>query len=211
MKRWHVVRIVALAVASGCWTAASAQQFGRPVLSATFNPGSTVKLQQITGDCDWSIWDASMGVGPAPVCDTTVSQTTTRFDVLGHDLGANFEANGQLLFFFGDTIGAENHYNPRWTSVSNPYQYMAGDTFAASTTRHAEDGLLLNYFVGSDPTHANTIQPIYPSGAAPAACAPGGTIAAGADDVPSGGITVNGQIYFSYATGSDVSTENLPG
>ena len=129
----------------------------------------------------------------------------TRFDVLGHDLGANFEHNGRLIFLFGDTIGAESPYNPVWTSVSNPFQYLGGDTFASSDTLRAEDGLLLNYFVGSAPSHANTIQPVYPAGATPASCAPKGTIATGGDDVPSGGLSLNGQIDFSYSSGSDAS------
>jgi hypothetical protein len=181
-------------------------------IQLSYNQGSSQKLEQITADCDWTVWDATIVVdalgnitNPHPACTPTLSQTVTRADVLGHDLGSNFEHNGRIIFLFGDTIGASNQYNPQWTSVSNSFRYLAGDTFAWSDTRHAKDGLLLNYFIGSDPSHANTIQPVYPSGATPAPCAPLGVIATGADDTPSGGISLDGQMYFSYSTGSDVT------
>jgi hypothetical protein len=185
-----------------------------PQIQLTYTAGSSHRLEQITADCDWTVWDATIVVSatghidnPNPTCAPTLSQTVTRADVLGHDLGSNFEHNGQLIFLFGDTIGASNQYSPQWTLISNPFQYMAGDTFAWSDTRHAEDGLVLNYFVGSDLSHANTIQPLYPAGVTPASCAPGGVIATGADDTPSGGISLNGQAYFSYSTGSDTSAQ----
>ncbi|MFZ1039938.1 MAG: hypothetical protein WCA79_00225 [Anaerolineales bacterium] len=50
----------------------------------TFVPGSSVKLQQVMGDCDWSVWDPSI---PKANCSKpTVSQTLTKYDVLGNDL-----------------------------------------------------------------------------------------------------------------------------
>jgi hypothetical protein len=182
-------------------------------IQLNYNQGSSKKLEQVTADCDWTLWDATIAVdamgnitNPHPTCEPTLSQTVTRADVLGHDLGSNFEHNGRIIFLFGDTIGASSQYNPPWTSVSNSFRYMAGDTFAWSDTRHAKEGLLLNYFIGSDPSHANTIQPVYPAGATPGSCVPpNGVIATGADDTPSGGISLNGQMYFSYSTGSDVS------
>jgi Domain of unknown function (DUF4185) len=213
-KRW-VVRTFLVALSVCCCSELFAQNWGgglQPLVQLSYNAGSSHKLEQVTGDCDWVVWDETIIVdasgnisNPDPACTPTVSQTASRFDVLGHDLGSNFEHDGQLIFLFGDTIGATDQYNPQWTLLSNPFPYMAGDTFASSNTQHAEDGLLLNYFVGSDPSHANTIQPIYPSGAAPGSCAPSGVIATGADDTPSGGISINGQMYFSYSSGSDVS------
>ena len=192
-----------------------AQDWGHgagPSVALTFQQGSTQKLEQVTGDCDWVVWDATIVVdakgnisNPNPACSPTLSKTVTRFDVLGHDLGSNFEHNGQLIFLFGDTIGATSQYNPQWTTASNPFDFKGGDTFASSNTPRAEDGLLLNYFIGSDPSHANTMQPIYPSGATPGSCASSGVIATGGDDTPSGGISLNGQIYFSYSSGSDAS------
>jgi len=58
---------------------------------------------------------------------------------------SNFEHNGKLLFLF---VGADSTYTPTWTTVSNPYKFHAGDTFANSYTLRAEDGLRLNYFLG---------------------------------------------------------------
>jgi hypothetical protein len=218
MKTYLLAAIGILVFSLSCGLRLPAQDWDggwRPPLQLTYDAGSSQRLEQITGDCDWTVWDATIVVdkkgniaNPGPVCNPTLSQTTTRFDVLGHDLGSNFEHNGQLIFLFGDTIGASNPlYSPTWSTVSNPFPYQGGDTFAWSDTRHAEDGLLLNYFVGSDASHANTIQPVYPAGATPGACAPGGVIATGGDDVPSGGVSLAGQIYFSYSSGSDPSAQ----
>jgi hypothetical protein len=221
MGRPRLAAACLLALAGLCCSRLSAQDWtgaGRPPLQLTYNAGSSAKIEQVTGDCDWAGWDATITVdshgkitNSDPSCTATLSRTVTRFDVLGHDLGSNFEHNGQLIFVFGDTIGATDgcmgtcvDYSP-WTTVVNDFPYMAGDTFASSTTLHAEDGLLLNYFVGSDPSHANTIQPRYPAGATPGSCAAGGVIATGADDVPSGGLSLNGQVYFSYSSGSNPS------
>lgn len=212
-RGWFKVALL-VALSGLCCAQLSAQDFGgwQPPLQLTYNAGSTQKLEQVTADCDWVLWDATIFVdkngnitNPNPTCKPTLSQTITRFDVVGHDLGSNFEHNGQLIFLFGDTIGATSQYNPQWTTVNNSFDYKAGDTFASSNTFRAEDGLLLNYFIGSDPTHANTIQPIYPTGTTPGVCAAGGVIDTGADDVPSGGVSLNGQIYFSYSSGSDTS------
>jgi Domain of unknown function (DUF4185) len=212
VNRFAVGSVIAIALQLVPTSPACAQQLGFPVPVLTYQPGSSVKQEQVTGDCDWTLWDANIArnvagkiVNPDPACTPTLSQTTTKFNVLGHDLGSNFEHNGQTIFLFGDTIGATGQYNPQWTALENPFPYMAGDTFAYSTTLHAEDGLVLDYFVGADPTQASTIQPLYPSGFPAASCAPGGVIATGPDDVPSGGISLNGQIYFSYSSGSDTS------
>jgi hypothetical protein len=207
-----VTLLILPGICSGPLAAQDWDHHASPKVSLSFQHGSSKKLEQVTGDCDWVVWDATIAVdakgnitNPNPACTPTLSRTTTRFDVLGHDLGSNFEHNGQLIFLFGDTIGATSQYNPQWTSLSNPYAYSGGDTFASSYTLHAEDGLILKYFVGRDTSLANTIQPIYPAGATPASCAPGGVIATGGDDTPSGGVSLNGQIYFSYSSGSDAS------
>jgi hypothetical protein len=204
MKSVMMTCVIALAVGLIPAAAASAQGFGTPKFKLTYKFGSSKKLYQVTGDCDWVAWDATT---PPKTCIPTTSQTISRADVVGHDLGSNFEHNGKIIFLFGDTIGADSTYSPTWTTVSNPFKFHAGDTFADSYTLRAEDGLRLNYFLGNTPGVAATINPVYPPVATPSACAPGGIIATDADDTPSGGISINGQIYFTYSTGSDVSAQ----
>ena len=65
-------------------------------ISLGYMPGSSHKLYQINGDCDWVQWDATIG-NATPTCNPTVSQTATKADVLGDGLGASFEANGNLM------------------------------------------------------------------------------------------------------------------
>ncbi len=180
-------------------------------LSLTFQTGSSRKIEQITADCDWVVWDATIN-NPSPTCKPTVSQTATRADVLGQGLGYSFEHNGKLIFLFGDTFGATIGggdgvaYYPTWTNIQNTFQYQAGDTMAWSTTRRAEDGLLLNYFLSRDQTHALLVQPMY----ATSQCFPDGTcgtaLPMGADEIPNSGISVNGQMYIVASSGTNVAT-----
>jgi hypothetical protein len=189
-----------------------AQESGRDQkLSLMFQQGSTQKIEQITADCDWVVWDATVN-NPSPTCKPTLSQTATRADVLGQGLGYSFEHNGKLIFLFGDTFGATIGggdgvaYYPTWTNIQNTFQYQAGDTMAWSTTRRAEDGLLLNYFLSSDRTHALLVQPTY----ATSQCFPDGTcgtaVPMGADEIPNSGISLNGQMYIVASTGSNAAT-----
>jgi hypothetical protein len=181
-------------------------------VSLTYQQGTTRKIEQLTADCDWVEWDAAI-TEPHPTCKRTVSQTASRADVLGQGLGYSFEHEGKLIFLFGDTFGATigggndgNAYYPTWTNVQNTFQYKAGDTMAWSPTRRPEEGLLLNYFLGSDQSHALIVQPTY----ATPHCYPDGTcgtaLPMGADDIPNSGISLDGQIYIVASTGSIVTS-----
>src|SRR6185436_2362593 len=79
----------------------------------TWIPGSTTKVEQMIGDCDYT---AQARTGQ---CVPTPSQTATRARVLGTDLGASFESEGRVIFAFGDTI-----------SPSPTENYLASDTMA---------------------------------------------------------------------------------
>jgi hypothetical protein len=185
-------------------------------IQLTYSPETTHKVEQITGDCDWSVWDATIAVNPSnrivnpdPACVPTLSQTVSRADVLGQDTAYSFEHNDEVIFLFGDTIGATTghgdgvDFSP-WTSVQNGFGYQAGDTMAWSSTRNSEDGLLLNYFLanGSTPSHALVVQPEYSS----PQCYPDGTcgtaLPMGADDIPNSGISLDGQIYIVASSGT---------
>lgn len=179
--------------------------------SITYQQGSSRKIEQLTADCDWVQWDATVA-STTPTCKPTVSQTATRADVLGQGLGYSFEHEGKLIFLFGDTFGATVGggdgvaYYPTWTSLQKPFQYQAGDTMAWSTTRAPEEGLLLNYFLSGDQSHALIVQPVY----ATSHCYPDGTcgtsLPMGADDIPNSGISLDGQIYIVASTGSNAAT-----
>jgi hypothetical protein len=107
----------------------AAQVLPLPV-ALTWIPGSSAKVEQILGDCDWP------DLEKRKVCTPTASRTITRYDVEGADLGYSFEAPEGLIFLFGDTIGTHTLYH-------------AGDTFAASPSTDPAAGLLLNYFTAT--------------------------------------------------------------
>ena len=152
-------------------------------------PGSSVKLYQVNGDCDWVEWDATIA-NKSPTCKPTASQTATKADILGDDVPVAFEHNGELIVTFGDTIGAAG-YNP-WTNVQNSFQWQAHDPIARSTTANASAGLTLNFFLSGN--HGLEVQP---------PPQPDGTpVDMGADNVPNTGVSVNGQIYLGIKTGS---------
>jgi hypothetical protein len=219
MKRCLLAAILISGFTGLCCSRSSAQGspfFWSPQVQLTYTPGSTHKIEQVNGDCDWSVWDATITAdasgkitNPDPVCVPTLSQTVTRADVLGQGLGYSFEHDGQLIFLFGDTIGGTTghgdgvDYSP-WTAVQNSFQYQAGDTMAWSTTQRAEDGLLLNYFLadGSSPSHALVVQPVYPTSQCYPDTTCGTNLPMGADDIPNSGISLDGQIYIVANSGT---------
>jgi uncharacterized protein (TIGR03437 family) len=158
--------------------------------TVTYVPGSSVKVYQINGDCDWAVWDATIA-NKAPTCKSTTSKTATNADVLGDDVATSFENNGELIMMFGDTIGAAAAYNPMFIGFQNTFAWNAHDPIARSTTLHAEDGLLLNFFLSGN--HGLEVAPPPQSNGMP--------VDMGAFNVPNGGITLNGTIYLSYKTG----------
>ena len=97
----------------------------------TYVAGSSVKLEQIIGDCDWAHL-ASTGL-----CMQTASQTISRYDIEGNGLGYSFEGQNKLLFLFGDTIGTRTNYHGH-------------DPIGWSTSTNPEAGLLLNFYTNTD-------------------------------------------------------------
>jgi len=97
----------------------------------TWIPGSSVKVEQMIGDCDYTA-QAKTGV-----CTPTTSRTSTRARVLGTDLGASFEADGKAYFLFGDSIGPGQ-------------DYLASDTIATTTSSDPAAGLFLDFLTNSD-------------------------------------------------------------
>ena len=100
----------------------------------TWVPGSTVKVEQIIGDCDYPATAKNGGQ-----CVATRSRTLTRAKVLGTDIGASFESGGNLIFLFGDTLGPATAAN-----------YFASDTMASSTSTDPDAGLVIDFFTQPD-------------------------------------------------------------
>lgn len=181
-------------------------QDGFSPIKLTYESGSSKKIEQVNGDCDWVAWDASGGTN----CVKTASQTTTRFDVLGDDIGSSFEHNGQLIFVFGDTIGAtdgtgnSNAYYPTWIPFVNNYLFQAHDPIGWSTTQSPSDPLLLNYFPSQTSSALPLlVEPVYTPGSTLPACVPSDTVPMGIDEVPNSGISLDGQIYLVVNTNAD--------
>lgn len=84
--------------------------------------GSSQKICQLTGDYDKERQQP------------TLSQTATRYGVYGTDIGASFEHNGDLLFFFGDTFGRPN----------------SQDSFAYTTDTNPDECLNLIFYTDTD-------------------------------------------------------------
>ncbi|SPF41921.1 exported hypothetical protein [Candidatus Sulfopaludibacter sp. SbA4] len=164
-------------------------QSGKGSPALTYIPGSSVRLYQVNGDCDWVEWDATI-TNKSPTCKPTASQTVTNADVLGDDVPVAFEHNGELIVTFGDTIGAAGY--TAWTSVQNSFGWGAHDPIARSTTMNAADGLLLNFFVNGK--HGlEVLPPPEPNGT---------PVDMGIDNIPHAGVSLNGTIYLGIKTGN---------
>ena len=109
-------------------TAAVTVTGGVAGITLTWNPGSTVKLEQVIGDKDW----ASAAKGTTL---PTASLTNTKYGVFGTDIGTSFEHNGQVLFLFGDTRAEDPAIN-----------LGAVDPIAYSSTTSGESPLLLDFY-----------------------------------------------------------------
>jgi Domain of unknown function (DUF4185) len=139
--------------------------------------GSSVKVEQVIGDCDWQYYDWAEGTG---TCVPTTSRTVTRFDILGNGQGGSFEDNGKVIFLFGDTVSSD----------PAAVNYHGHDPIAWSTTTDPEAGLLLNFFTKPDGSPLFVLPPGVPMGP---------------DDVPNAGITLDDGIYLLCNIGSDAS------
>jgi hypothetical protein len=160
---------------------------GAPPATLTYQPGSTVKLEQVIGDADY----AAIAHGSTVA---TTSKTVSQCNVAGCDLGQSFEHDGKVIFLFGDTIS--NDPSMPWSTGSAPFvRYRAGDCFGWSTTIDGEAGLLVNLYTE-------------PSGAPLFVQPPG--VPMGAFDTPNAGISLNGQIYLVCNSGSDTTNGGNP-
>ena len=165
----------------------SAVAFGRGGdYQLTWQPGSSVKVEQVIGDFDWE----SVYFG-AP--RRTASQTVTKADVLGNDLGYSFEHNGGLVFLFGDTIGATADYYPNWVTSVDNYLWQAHDPIGFSDSRFPGNPLVVNFKQDSS---GNTlyVNPVYPDGT---------VLPMNGNETPNSGISLDGPAYIVCGSGND--------
>jgi len=113
----------------------------------TWIPGSTVKVEQLIGDCDYT------ALAKTGQCTPTASRTIERARVVGTDIGSSFESDGRLIFLFGDTTGPTENY-------------FASDTMASTTSNDPAGGLVLDFFTNSDGSPYFVKIPGVPMGAA---------------------------------------------
>ena len=138
-------------------------------------PGSSVRVEQIIGDCDWQSYDWADATG---TCKPTVSRTVTRFDILGNGFGYSFEDDARMIFLFGDTISSD----------PSAVNYHAHDPVAWSTSSDPGGGLLLTLFTNPD--------------GSPLFVEPPG-VKMGADDIPNGGISLPDGVFRVCNSGAD--------
>jgi len=132
MRRTTAV-MMAVSIVAALAPAAHAAAGGNVAL--TWVPGSTVKVEQLIGDCDYTA-QAKTGL-----CTPTTSRTITSAKVVGTDLGASVESQGKLIFLFGDTLGPATAQN-----------YFASDTIASTVSTDPDAGLALDFFTNLDGT-----------------------------------------------------------
>lgn len=183
-----------LVTLGGFASAVVAQPWKDDAISLTYKSGTSVKVEQIIGDCDWAIYD------PTSVCKPTTSKTATKYDVLGTDLGYSFEHKGKVIFLFGDTVGRVKQFYPRYISSIDPFDYDAHDPMAYSSTSRPEDGLLINFFTNPDGSTL-LVEPQYTDGT---------YLPMTGDDTPGSGISIDGQIYMVCNSGADPSNKTDP-
>jgi hypothetical protein len=163
--------------------------------SLTYIAGSSVKVQQIIGDCDWAVKAANGS------CKPTASQTISNVNIAANDIGSSFEQQGKLIFLFGDT--ESNDPAAPWSTSNRPQvDYHQHDPVASTTVTDGEAGLALNFFRAVQPGALPTpffVEPSFPDGT---------KVEMGGDDVPHAGIDFNNKTYVLVNTGADFSRGN---
>ena len=144
--------------------------------SLTYVSGSSVKLEQVIGDCDWEAEAQQIVMGKPVTCTPTPSQTVTQVNVLATDIGTSFEDNGKVTIMFGDTMSG------------NGVDFHQGDVIASGTTTDPESPMKLTFYKNPD--------------GSPLFVRPPG-VAMGGDDTPNAGISLSSGVYIVCNTGSD--------
>ncbi len=196
---------------------------------------STQKVEQIIGDVDW---DADAPTPPP--ASQTFTNAAVLGNGLGYSFDHFDKINKrhERIFLFGDTIAfgvhADQPVQPGqvlppvgaavgWSGstlqcVTGPgdpapidcqqsaYQYHGRDPFAWSATTSGRRPLRLRFFKDFQQPLPLFVRP----GDLRNAPLLNGTVATGGDDIPNSGISVNGEIYMVYSTGSTAASGQDP-
>jgi hypothetical protein len=159
----------------------------------TYNSGSSVKVQQIIGDCDWAVKAAN------GTCQQTASRTITNANIAANDIGDSFDMGDKIVFMFGDT--KSNDPSQPWSTSNLPFvDYHQHDPIATTTVTDGEAPLAINFLLTSAPGAAIPtpffVEPTYLDGT---------KLPMGGDDVPHAGLVFNGKTYIIINTGADFS------
>lgn len=134
-------------------------------------PGSSQKICQLTGETD-----RQRG-------EPTLNRTESRFGLVGTDLGASFEHDGKLYFFFGDTNGTRRDRGRE--AEGGPRQGRGNDSIAFTDDVQPEDCLTLAFVTDSG---GHFRSPTVPG------------ISLLGFEVPTGGFSLNGTMYVFFTT-----------
>jgi hypothetical protein len=143
--------------------------------SLTYSNRSSVKLEQLIGDCDWEM-QARLGK-----CIPTTNLTFTRYHIQGDGQCSSFENNGKLILMAGDAISQD----------PTNFDLHAGDPVGYSTTRDPEAALVLSFYTNADGS-AVFVKPTTSTGI---------KIPMGGDDLPTSGIALPDGVYLFLHTG----------
>jgi len=153
----------------------SAQPADNLPFSLTYSNGSSLKLEQLIGDCDWEI-QARLGS-----CYPTTNLTFTRYHIQGDGQCSSFENNGKLILMCGDAISQD----------PTNFDLHAGDPIGYSITRDPEAALAFSFYTNAD-GRAVFVKPKTPLNV---------EIPMGGDDLPTSGITLPDGVYLFLHTG----------
>jgi hypothetical protein len=191
--------------------------------------GHTVKVEQLSGPCDWSSWDPKTPYGTPGPCGQTAAQAYPS-QVLAQGLGYSFEdtATGNLMLLFGDTVGYDPSADPSFPhlrpdpakgSFPPSAQFHAKDTMAMSTTATAGNVFSIQYYTSPPPDNPSAplfitepgkeYLPPQPNGEQPSYVAEGANVTMGAHDIPNSGISLNKETYLIVNTGAQIAKGKL--
>lgn len=192
------------------------------------------KVEQMIGDVDWDVDSTTR-----PPLSGTYTNYFVLGNGLGYSFD-HFDIakkRRERIFLFGDTIAFGAHsdplqpgqpFQPVGAAVSgsgssllclsgprstllvdcsqSEFNYHGRDPFAWSTTRDGEKQLRLHFFKQFESPLPLFVTPSDLQNAP----LNNGPVATGGDDIPNSGISVKGEIYMVYSTGSNAGSGNDP-
>jgi hypothetical protein len=160
----------------------------RPTPTLSYIPQSSVKVEQILGDCDYQAQAKQIVAGQPVTCGVpTASQTFSRYQILGDGQCSNFEDRGKLILMCGDASNG---------GLGGP-DLHGFDPIGYSMTHDPEAPLLLNFFTHADGSPL-FIQPKNVQ------------IQTAGDDLQESGISLPDGVFIFYHTGHDPTNTSDP-